>query len=214
MSRAVLLPAAPSPPPTRTAAALHTPAAATATESQLGELTRSTLGRLQPFLVARGQGVVYEWNQRNLETLEVVDPPVSLWPDVLDALQLTEQTQRDALQCFELFGAPLSRLLEERAQLAQRYRVYQKAQGASSSAAAHQGGAGGSARAAAGGGHGSGRAAAPNSGDDIVDIGRARTLESVADSFFSSVQLLKALAANLDRYQVRVCCWCVIVLCT
>jgi hypothetical protein len=89
-----------SPPPPSPAAA------ATATESQLGELTRSTLGRLQPFLVARGQGVVYEWNQRNLDTLEVVDPPASLWPDVLDSLQLTEQTQRDALQCFELFGAP------------------------------------------------------------------------------------------------------------
>lgn len=149
--------------------------AAAATEQEVGELTRTTIGRLQPFLVARGQGVVYDWNARNLATQKPEEPPSSLWPAVLDALQLTAETQRDALQCFELFGAPLSRLLEERAQLAQRYRELQRASAASASSSAEE---------------------------QIVDITAAKTLESVAGPMITSAAVLRALAANLERYQV------------
>lgn len=158
--------------------------AAATTERELGELTRATIGRLQPFLVARGQGVVYDWNARNLETQQPEEPPGSLWPDVLDALQLAADTQLDALQCFDLFGAPLTRLLEERAQLAQHYRVLQSSAvstGISSSSAADAA-----------------------DGDAAVSVNGAKTLESVAGHLVTSGVLLRALAANLERYQVSV----------
>ena len=138
------------------------------------------IGRMQPFLVARGQGVVYDWNARNLDTQQPEEPPASLWPAVLDALQLTADTQRDALHCFELFGAPLARLLEERGQLAARYRQLQQAApvGVSSS-----GGAPGS--------------------DNVISVAAAKTLEAVAGPLITSEWVLQALAANLERYQVR-----------
>lgn len=153
---------------------------AAATENQLSELTRTTIGRLQPFLVARGQGIVYDWNARNLETQRPEEPPHSLWPAVLDALQLTDVTQQDVLQCFELFGGPLTRLLEERVRLAQRYRELQQAPpvGVDSSS-------------------GSG-----SDGESIVNIAKAKTLEAVAGPFIASGAVLRALAANLERYQV------------
>jgi hypothetical protein len=160
--------------------------AAATTERELGELTRSTIGRLQPFLVARGQGVVYDWNARNLETQQPEEPPSTLWPAVLDALQLTGDSQRDALQCFDLFGAPLTRLLEDRAQLAQRYRALQ-------SSAVSAG------RSSDADGDGGGNAA--------VSFNGAKTLESVAGHLVTSGVLLRALAANLERYQVSVICW-------
>lgn len=141
-------------------------------------LTRSTISRLQPFLIARGQGVVYDWNARNLDTQQPEEPPASLWPAVLDALHLTPDTQRDALHCFDLFGAPLASLLEQRTQLAQKYRELQahKPKGASSS----------------------------SSKGDVLDVTAARTLEAVAEPMFCSMAVLKALAANLERYQVSV----------
>jgi hypothetical protein len=123
---------------------------------------------------------VYDWNARNLETQGPEEPPHSLWPAVLDALQLTDVTQRDALQCFELFGGPLTRLLEERVRLAQRYRELQQAPpvGVDSSS-----------------GNGS-------DGESIVNIAKAKTLEAVAGPFIASGAVLRALAANLERYQV------------
>jgi hypothetical protein len=161
--------------------------AAATTERELGQLTRSTIGRLQPFLVARGQGVVYDWNARNLETQQPEEPPSSLWSAVLDALQLTADTQRDALQCFDLFSVPLTRLLEHRAQLAQQYRLLQ-------SSAVNTGSSSGNC------------SAADDSGDAAVSVNSAKTLESVAGHLVTSGVLLRALAANLERYQVSATC--------
>lgn len=159
-------------------------AAAAATEHQLNELTRATIGRLQPFLVARGQGVVYDWNARNLETQQPEEPPPSLWPAVLDVLQLAADTQRDALQCFDLFGAPLARLLEERVQLVQRYRELQQ-QGPP----------------VGGVGSGGSSSCAPV-GEGVINVAAAKTLEAVAGPLITSGVVLRALAANLERYQV------------
>jgi hypothetical protein len=157
--------------------------AAAAIEEQLDDLTRTTFGRLQPFLVERGQGVVYDWNARNLETQQPQEPPASLWRDVLNALQLSEDHQRDALQCFDLFGAPLTRLLEERAMLAHRYRELQSA--------------------ATGGLSSSGGGAA---GEPGAPWSSALTLEAIAEHRYSCLAVLKALAAKLERYQVSHTC--------
>jgi hypothetical protein len=164
---------------------IYVPAeAAAAIGEQLDELTRTTFGRLQPFLVERGQGIVYDWNARNLETQQPQEPPASLWPDVLNTLQLSEDHQRDALQCFDLFGAPLTRLLEDRAMLAHRYRELQSAAPGEPASSSSSGTAG--------------ELGVPWSG--------ALTLEAIAEHRYSCLAVLKALAANLERYQVRAPC--------
>lgn len=131
------------------------------------------------------QGVVYDWNARNLETQQPEEPPAGMWPSVLDALLLDADTQRDALQCFELFGIPLTRLLEERLQLTQRYHQLMHPAAApgrrsdSSSSGAKDGGSA-----------------------IVVHVTSAKTLEAVAGTLISSAAVLRALAANLERYQV------------
>lgn len=123
---------------------------------------------------------MYDWNARNLDTQQPEEPPANLWPAVLDALQLTDATRRDALQCFELFGTPLTRLLEERTQLAERYRDLQTTQCSSARSSC-------------------------DSEASVVAVAHARTLEAVAEPLYSSMAILEALAANLERYQVRSC---------
>jgi hypothetical protein len=136
------------------------------------------------------QGVVYDWNARNLETQQPEEPPAGLWSSVLDALHLDADTQRDALQCFELFGTPLTRLLEERLQLTQRYHQLMTPGGA----AANPGAAADSSSSASDG------------SSAVVHVTSAMTFEAVAETLISSAAVLRALAANLERYQVRVMC--------
>lgn len=105
-----------------------------------------------------------------------------MWPAVLDALHLDADTQRDALQCFELFGTPLTRLLEERLQLTQRYHQLMHP-------------------SAAPGGR-SDSSSSASDGSVVVHVTSAKTLEAVANTLIGSAAVLRALAANLERYQV------------
>jgi hypothetical protein len=107
----------------------------------------------------------------------------------LDALQLAADTQRDAVQCFDLFGAPLTRLLEERVPLAHRARSLHSSAGGTGSNS------------------GSSSAAAAGDVDAAVSVNGAKTLESVAGHLVTSGVLLQALAANLERYQVSAIRW-------
>jgi hypothetical protein len=196
-------------------------AGAAAIEDAVGELTRTTIGRLQPFLVARGQSVVYDMNARNLETQQPAEPPPGLWQDVLDALQLSAEAQHDALHCYELFAAPLSKLLAERtALLAQYHGLQDSSSGAGAGAGAGAGGSGSGSGTGVPGSAGAVAAAAEaawctasasDGGSSVAGAGGAarpkhavsgaKSLEAYADQCICSAALLKAIAANLERYQ-------------
>jgi hypothetical protein len=102
---------------------------AAAADAQLDALTRSAISEVfQPFLVAKGQGVVYDMVTRSLETLQPAEPPEELWPAVLQAMALNQQQQQDALACFRMFGSCLSRLVDQRLALNAQYKALQQAE--------------------------------------------------------------------------------------
>jgi hypothetical protein len=82
----------------------------------------------QPFLVEKGQGVVYDMVTRSLETLQPAEPPEGLWPAVLQAMDLNLQQRQDALACYRMFGACLSRLVDQRLALNAQYKALQQAE--------------------------------------------------------------------------------------
>lgn len=105
------------------------PAIAAAADARLDALTRSAISEVfQPFLVAKGQGVVYDMNKRSLETLQPAEPPESLWAAVLQAMELNQQQRQDALACYRRFGACLSRLVDQRLALNAQYKALQQAE--------------------------------------------------------------------------------------
>eukprot|EP00775_Hariotina_reticulata_P008271 gene8271-8459_t len=99
---------------------------AVAAEEQLCQLTRMVVGRMQPLLVAHGQGLVYDFNTRNLETMAQQEPPPELWPQVLSLMKLTPQQQEDALACYRMFSICLSKLLDKRIALGAQYKELQQ----------------------------------------------------------------------------------------
>lgn len=101
-------------------------AEAEAARATLEELTRVTMSRFQPFLVAKGQGLVYSWITRNLETGQQQEPPEELWPKVLDQMHLSQQQQQDALACYRMFSICLSKLVDKRVELSAQYKAIQQ----------------------------------------------------------------------------------------
>lgn len=115
--------------PCHCASCLPCAAIAAAADARLDALTRSAISEVfQPFLVAKGQGVVYDMNKRSLETLQPAEPPESLWAAVLQAMELNQQQRQDALACYRRFGACLSRLVDQRLALNAQYKALQQAE--------------------------------------------------------------------------------------
>jgi hypothetical protein len=72
-----------------------------------------------------GQELVYQWQNRNLET-GTKDNCSILWPRVLAKLDLNPKQEADLLACYKIFEACLTKLLEERQQLAGQYAALQE----------------------------------------------------------------------------------------
>eukprot|EP00878_Enallax_costatus_P013559 GHUV01014177.1.p1 GENE.GHUV01014177.1~~GHUV01014177.1.p1 ORF type:complete len:532 (+),score=194.44 GHUV01014177.1:331-1926(+) len=99
---------------------------AEAARATLEALTRVTMSRFQPLLVAKGQGLVYNWITRNLETGQHHEAPEELWPKVLEQMRLTPQQQQDSLACYRMFSICLSKLVDKRMELSEQYKSLQQ----------------------------------------------------------------------------------------
>lgn len=98
-------------------------------EQQLDAFTRSTISQVfQPFIVAKGQGMIYDWTMRSLETSQQQEPPDDLWPHVLQQMRLSPQQQQDALACYHMFGVCLSKLVDQRLAFTAQYKALQQAE--------------------------------------------------------------------------------------
>jgi len=93
---------------------------------ELEAFTWSWLDTMKPWLAHMGQELVYQWQNRNLETGTKNDQCSILWPRVLAKLDLNTKQEADLLACYKIFEVCLTKLLEERQQLAGAYAALQE----------------------------------------------------------------------------------------